>query len=158
MGDSDDSYVVWNIDDLMDCPVLRGRKFDVVVSWITWCWLTDPIGDLEMVHNQFLAPGGVLMIGSMQLFTDASDVMDEGPLLHGLKDVLVGADGQDIFMVADASSGLYNWWLQRKKLKADRGLCLGRLLAYHPTEPVHKDSLKATYMVIDDAVHSAANA
>ena len=45
------SYVVWNIEDLGSCPALQGRQFDLVVSWVTFCWLTDPFGALEYVRK-----------------------------------------------------------------------------------------------------------
>merc|ERR1719498_2265309 len=65
--DSEGSYLVWNIEDLAACPQLQGRTFDLVVSWVTFCWLTDPMGALELVHDRFLADGGLLVCGSLQM-------------------------------------------------------------------------------------------
>ena len=49
---------------------MKGKKFDVIISWVTFCWLTDPIGSLEMIYNEFLAPGGIMLINAVRLDCD----------------------------------------------------------------------------------------
>jgi SAM-dependent methyltransferase len=46
-------------------PLEKGRKFDLIVSFVTFIWLTDPIGTFEMVYNEFLNPGGLFLIGDL---------------------------------------------------------------------------------------------
>merc|ERR1712216_418473 len=87
------------------------------------------------------------------------DPMEDGPLLHGARDVLVNQDGRHILTIADAARGLMNWWIQHKSTVPEAwGLGLGRYFTYHPTEPVHESSLKATYVVTADSVKTAAAA
>merc|ERR1712183_209212 len=86
------SYVVWDIEDLQACPALKDREFDVVISWITFCWLTDPFSAIEVVHDHFLAEGGILAISSLQLVLKDVAAIDDQEYLSALRDRLC-ADG-----------------------------------------------------------------
>lgn len=146
-GEADNSYILWNIEELPSCPALKGRRFDVIVSWITWCWLTDGMGALEMIHDRFLAPGGVLLLGSMQLLT-GGDPTEDSKLLVSLANRLATVDGLGVDAFVDGTTGVYSWWVQRKVADPqDRGLQLGRFIRYHGDDPVHQDSKKAIYKV-----------
>ena len=43
---SDDSYFIANIETLHLHPKLKSRNYDVIISFVTFIWLTDPIGSL----------------------------------------------------------------------------------------------------------------
>ncbi|CAE7702343.1 unnamed protein product [Symbiodinium sp. CCMP2456] len=131
-ADSEASYVVWNIDDLVSCPCLRGRTFDLIVSWVTWIWLADPVGTLEMIYENFLRSGGVMMLGGVQLLTPGPDPMEDQRWLFALSDFLI-EEGHQIKCFADASSGAYTWWIQRKRQRP-HGMHRSTGLQKHATE------------------------
>lgn len=108
-----DSYVVWDIEQLGDCPALAGRKFDVIVSWVTRCWLTDPFGVIELVHDHFLELGGLLVLGSLQLTLTEVAAIDDQVYLAALRDAL-RKDGHAIDVLRDPVSCVLSWWFQRK--------------------------------------------
>ena len=55
------------------------------MSWVTFCWLTDPVGALESVHDRFLAGGGLLFCGSLQMMVvGVASVDDQRYLLSCL--------------------------------------------------------------------------
>lgn len=151
-ADSEASYVVWNIDDLVSCPCLRGRTFDLIVSWVTWIWLADPVGTLEMIYENFLRSGGVMMLGGVQLLTPGPDPMEDQRWLFALSDFLI-KEGHQIKCFADASSGAYTWWIQRKR---SCRLALSRLVSYCEDTSVHEPSHKALYDINADVLGSLA--
>ena len=52
---------------------------------MTFCWLTDPLGALESVHDRFLADGGLLFCGSLQMMgVGVASVEDQRYLLSWL--------------------------------------------------------------------------
>lgn len=107
------SYIVWNIEDLDRCPDLRGRTFDLIVSWVTFCWLTDPIGDLELVHDVFLAPGGLLVCGGLQLQVAGVPPIEDRVYLTDLQRRL-RAEGHLVDVLQDSMNAVYCWWFHRK--------------------------------------------
>jgi hypothetical protein len=49
-------------------PVLReSEKFHIIVSFVTFCWLSDPMGTLCHLYNEVLAPGGFMIVGGINL-------------------------------------------------------------------------------------------
>eukprot|EP00929_Paragymnodinium_shiwhaense_P040141 TRINITY_DN20982_c0_g1_i4.p1 TRINITY_DN20982_c0_g1~~TRINITY_DN20982_c0_g1_i4.p1 ORF type:complete len:374 (+),score=78.81 TRINITY_DN20982_c0_g1_i4:53-1174(+) len=153
-SEAENSYIVYNIDDLDNCDALKGKCFDVIVSWITWCWVGDPLGDLEMIYERFLAPGGIMLIGSMEFLTDAPDTDTDMRNLYAMVDVLQG-QGHDIYTCQDAANGVYTWWLQRKP-SCQRPMHFGEFVDYHPTEPVSESQSKAMYQPNDDVLLAIA--
>eukprot|EP00439_Symbiodinium_sp_Y106_P070340 s1130_g12.t1 len=151
-AESEASYIVWNIDDLVSCPCLQGRTFDLIVSWVTWIWLADPIGTLEMIYEHFLRSGGVMMLGGVQLLTPGPDPMEDQRWLFALSDFLI-EEGHQIKCFADASSGVYTWWIQRKRPSR---LALSRLVSYCEDTSVHEPSHKALYDINADVLGALA--
>ncbi|CAE6965675.1 unnamed protein product [Symbiodinium natans] len=150
-ADSDASYIIWNIDDLTSCPALQGRTFDLIISWVTWIWLADPVGTLEMIYEHFLNSGGVMMLGGMQLLTLGPDPLEDQRWLFALSDFL-REEGHQIKCFADASTGAYTWWIQRKRSR----LALSRLVSYCESTSVHEPSHKALYDVNADILGGLA--
>ena len=85
---SDASYIVWNAERLDECPALRGRSFDLIVSWMTFCWLADPLGTLELTFDEFLAPHGLLVAGGIQMLTEQAEVVEDLQFLSALRERL----------------------------------------------------------------------
>ncbi|CAE8657594.1 unnamed protein product [Polarella glacialis] len=148
--EAEESYIRWNIAELDKCPALRGRTFDLIISWVTWIWVSDPLGALELVFDRFLAPDGILIIGGMQLLTH----QNSGPCkdqrwLFSLRDMLVEQVGHQIETFADASLSVLTWWVQRKPLQPETThlLGLGRFMGYDLDHPFEEDSQKAIYEI-----------
>ena len=59
-----------NIETMHLEPRMKGRQFDVICSWVTFCWLSDPIGSMEMIYNKFLKPGGTMVLANMSMQCD----------------------------------------------------------------------------------------
>merc|ERR1740121_3329317 len=133
------SYVVWNIEDLQACPSLEGRQFDIIISWITFCWLTDPFGVLEAVHDHFLADQGLLVLGSLQMLVKDVPSIEDQLFLAALRDRLL-AEGHRVDVFRDPVNGVYSWWLQRKMRDS---LKLWPLLHYNA---LVEESLKVAYV------------
>ena len=64
------AHLLANIETLHTEPKMQGRQFDVICSWVTFCWLSDPIGSMEMVYNRFLKPGGIMVLANMSMQCD----------------------------------------------------------------------------------------
>merc|ERR1711924_65893 len=119
---------------------------------VTFCWLTDPMGSLELVFERLLRPGGVLVLGGLQLFTDGDDCFDDQKWLSGLADFLV-ADGHQVEVFADSQNGLYSWLMIRRN---DKHLNLTRCITFAEKESIHADSLKAIYAIHQPVLESYA--
>ena len=62
----DEEYVVGNIENLNALPSLKGRKFDLIVSHVTFKHLSDPIGVICQAY-EFLKPDGELIVDEFTL-------------------------------------------------------------------------------------------
>ena len=58
-----------NIETMHLEKKLKDRQFDIIVSWVTMCWLSEQIGSMEMIYNVFLKPGGIMCFANMSLFS-----------------------------------------------------------------------------------------
>lgn len=130
----DTSYIVTNIDDFSIAggmpKALQGRKFDLIVSAVTFLWLVDPMAAFETVYNHLLAPGGLMVIGSLQLQVPG---VDPGPgpecdqaKLRALVDA-VNKRGREssgfpyaAALVPDPASSFMAWWVMSKRRTSDR--------------------------------------
>lgn len=113
-------------------PVLEVR---VASAGLTPEVETQPAALGQMIYENFLRSGGVMMLGGVQLLTPGPDPMEDqrrlrdfsafvlcrGPgkclrhrWLFALSDFLI-KEGHQIKCFADASSGAYTWWIQRKR-------------------------------------------
>jgi len=119
------------------------------------------MGSLEMIHDRFLAPGGVVFLGSVQM-PMGDEPEKELQHLMGLFRSLVDIDSQVGTVFADGAIGVYSWWIQQKSIALDApGLRLGRFLRYQVDEPIDTTSQKAAYSVnklVSDAAGRYANA
>ena len=116
------SYIVWNAESLDECPALQGRKFDLVVSWMTFCWLSDPLGTLELVHDSFLVPNGLLVAGQVQMLTQQAEVIEDQRFLSSLRDKL-RSEGRKVDIFSDAGQCWHSWVFLRKKAVSDSCEC-----------------------------------
>jgi ubiquinone/menaquinone biosynthesis C-methylase UbiE len=62
----DSEYVVGNIENLNQLPELQGRKFDLIVSAVTFRHLSDPLGVLCQAY-ELLKQNGVLICDEFEL-------------------------------------------------------------------------------------------
>lgn len=62
----DNEYVVGNIENLNSLPSLQGKKFDFIVSHVTFRHLSDPIGVICQSY-EFLKPDGLLILDDFRL-------------------------------------------------------------------------------------------
>eukprot|EP01047_Picozoa_sp_COSAG01_P087118 COSAG01_NODE_19912_length_982_cov_1.559456_1_plen_158_part_00 len=80
---------------------------------MTFCWLSDPLGTLELAHDSFLAPGGLLVVGGVQMLTRQAEVIEDQRFLSSLRDRL-RAEGRRVDVFADAGQPWHSWVLLRK--------------------------------------------
>lgn len=151
-------------------PVLEVR---VASAGLTPEVETQPAALGQMIYENFLRSGGVMMLGGVQLLTPGPDPMEDqrrlrdfsafvlcrGPgkclrhrWLFALSDFLI-KEGHQIKCFADASSGAYTWWIQRKR---SCRLALSRLVSYCEDTSVHEPSHKALYDINADVLGSLA--
>lgn len=62
----DEEYVVGNIENLNTLPSLQGRKFDFIVSHVTFRHLSDPLGVICQAY-EFLRTDGLLIVDDFKL-------------------------------------------------------------------------------------------
>ena len=86
-------------------------KFDLIVSFVTFIWLTDPIGTFEMVYNEFLNPGGLFVIGDLAYGQTHDDVEAENKVIFALKEYLVQRFGHRIISFVNCSTGSTCVWI-----------------------------------------------
>ncbi len=61
-----EEYVVGNVENLKDLPALKDRKFDLIVSAVTFRHLSDPIGVLCQGYDM-LNQNGLMIVDDFQL-------------------------------------------------------------------------------------------
>jgi ubiquinone/menaquinone biosynthesis C-methylase UbiE len=63
---SENEYVVGNIENLSSLPQLKNKKFDLVISHMTFMHLSDPLGAMCQAY-EMLNPQGKLLIDDFKL-------------------------------------------------------------------------------------------
>lgn len=162
----DESYLVANIEDL-PASVTSGSKFDLIISWVTFIWLTDSIGTMCRMYKELLSPGGTMVIGGIQLVVDrfvdgeddadgssnANDTDDHQIWLFAWALYLRKVHGFNIRFLVDAWSGAYAWCFIQKAVVDGPGnpqlLTLEPALAYGV---VDEGSSKVSYKVRRDVL------
>ncbi|MBS0649434.1 MAG: class I SAM-dependent methyltransferase [Verrucomicrobia bacterium] len=62
----DSEYVVANLENLTQIPALQGRRFDLIVSSVTFRHLSDPLGVLCQAYD-LLNENGILIVDEFRL-------------------------------------------------------------------------------------------
>ena len=112
----DESYFVVNIDELSSWSS-EERKFDLIVSAVCFCWLTDPLAALETAHDKLLAEDGLMIIGSLQMPVEGVEPIEDQRYLHALAEQLI-QEGHEIALGQDPGSPYNVWWVQCKRAAA----------------------------------------
>lgn len=55
----------------------RNDPKDLIVSWVTFCWLADPVGTLAALYNSWLELGGCMLISSLPFLLDSKQEIPE---------------------------------------------------------------------------------
>eukprot|EP00933_Yihiella_yeosuensis_P073645 TRINITY_DN8235_c0_g1_i1.p1 TRINITY_DN8235_c0_g1~~TRINITY_DN8235_c0_g1_i1.p1 ORF type:complete len:355 (-),score=82.37 TRINITY_DN8235_c0_g1_i1:52-1116(-) len=101
-----------------------GSQHSLIVSFMTWHHLVDPLGSLALFYDEFLAPGGVMAIAGVplgHLSGESGNLEDDLQMLAFLQRYL-DAQGHDVqIIVHHYSTGsigrqLECLWLQRKPI------------------------------------------
>ncbi|CAJ1333825.1 unnamed protein product, partial [Effrenium voratum] len=134
-GCPDSSYWVRNVEELVqsrESKLVEAERFDLIVSWVTFCWLADPIATLVGLYNSWLKQGGCMLVGSLPFWVSAwseeipadltsnrgieqlpSEELEQLWLLAWIR-YLRDAHGMQIEVIRDGFNGVYFWWLQHK--------------------------------------------
>ena len=126
------AYIVWNAEQLDECPAMQGRQFDLIVSWMTFCWLSDPLGSLELLFDRFLAPKGLLVAGAIQMLprtTQSEGAVEDLRYFSTMRERLRD-QGRRVDIFGDAGTPWYAWWLLQKNAPGE-SLGLYPLVDYH---------------------------
>ncbi|CAK9046066.1 unnamed protein product [Durusdinium trenchii] len=127
------SYWVGNVEQLVrseeGLQMLQGGKFDLIVSWVTFCWLADPVGTLAALYNSWLELGGCMLISSLPFLLDSKQEIPEKDdagveyvpseqqeqlWFISWVEYLRQEHGMQIQVMRDGFNGVYFWWLQYK--------------------------------------------
>jgi hypothetical protein len=165
-----------NIESLSSPPLnwspdSISKPFDLIVSWNPKIFseqICDPLGVLCRLYNEFLAPGGTLLIGGLSPTIDADleTTCSQGLLwMFAWVQYLREQFDFRISLRVD-SEGCAGWWLQRKPPYDYRGefscghhrnllnypnVALGPVLGYHRFRPggsQEPSCFKAVYKVL----------
>eukprot|EP00392_Amoebophrya_sp_AT5.2_P014306 g14454.t1 len=93
-------------------------RFDLIVSFVTFCWLTDPIGSLLRVFSRLVKPGGLLLVGGVQLLTKELGVEEEQGWLFAFAGWLrerYADEIEQLELVRDSQAGAYVYWAMKKR-------------------------------------------
>ena len=63
---SDKEYIVGNLENLIEHPAMQGKKFDLIVSNMTFRHLVDPLGTICQAY-ELLSENGILLVDTFQL-------------------------------------------------------------------------------------------
>lgn len=63
---SDEEYIVGNLENLIEHPAMLGKKFDLIVSHMTFRHLSDPLSVICQAY-ELLSENGILLVDYFQL-------------------------------------------------------------------------------------------
>ncbi|CAD7963436.1 unnamed protein product [Amoebophrya sp. A120] len=165
------SYFVGNIEDQnLPAKLGKNRRFDVIVSFVTFCWLTDPLRAVVLCCNELLKPNGIFLAGGIQLLTDAEEAKNtDGTTLTTTTTMSAEEEQKWLFalakywqeeqsagqvrieLVVDASTGAYVYWLMQRKAH-DHDHTPARTSSTSPTQAVTTTDAKRKLLSLSPAL------
>lgn len=147
-------YVVANLENLNQIPALQGRKFDLIVSSMTFRHLSDPLGVLCQAYD-LLNENGILIVDQfclngipaedyLKIFKKAGCNMEAAPVVYITRD----EKGQIQFPGDKSKVGEYILSKEFPEQTKIRKVAL-----QHLSLPVYYDVAKSTPATVQDQAH-----
>lgn len=155
----DKSYLCYNIEDLYQLQTTL-NSFSLIVSDVTWFYLADPIGSLEIVYNLLSLNGQLYLSIYKELATsilfDNSTEQTTSPVslveLLNSTDLCQASFIEDQSIIKDENSNKFGW-LCIKKNSSDL-LHLGEFINYIPSKndtKIRKNKVYSQYHFFSSA-------